>query len=313
MTHRSVPVEWVAPLSQWCAELRLKGCTPATIKGWWYQISYLGIRARKSPLEITTVDLMAWLGRGVGNSSMRSDWSAASSFFDFLVKQGLRDDNPLISVPMVKRENRQLQPATEEAVKKGLASPDLRVRQLVTLLNDTGMRRTELVATTKHHLIMSTSGSSLMIHGKGNKDRVIPLSKAAEKIYLESPEGYIFPGARGHLHPDTAYALVKNATGWPLHSFRRKFATDVWRATGDVRKVQMLLGHESLATTQSYIFTGADDLRSAMTALDTYRHQMDRATINPMLLLKSLNIPESMASLLIQTIRESVRQETLFE
>ncbi|QYN61391.1 tyrosine-type recombinase/integrase [Bifidobacterium asteroides] len=48
---------------------------------------------------------------------------------------------------------------------------------------------------------------------------------------------------------DTAYALVKKGTGWPPHFFRRRFDTDLWEATGDVVKVQSLLGHESLATT----------------------------------------------------------------
>ena len=91
------------------------------------------------------------------------------------------------------------------------------------------------------------------------------------------PYDYLLPGdADGHICGDTVYRLVKETTGWTTHSFRRKFATDVWRATGDVLKVQELLGHESLATTQRYIFSGTDDLRGAVNSLIDYRSHMEQ-------------------------------------
>ncbi|KFI47033.1 putative phage integrase family protein [Bifidobacterium boum] len=57
----------------------------------------------------------------------------------------------------------------------------------------------------------------------------------------------------------------------PPHAIRRRFATDLWHATGDAVKVQGMLGHESLATMQAYIYSTQDDLKQAVDQLVIYR------------------------------------------
>ena len=74
---------------------------------------------------------------------------------------------------------------------------------------------------------------SLLVHGKGDKDSMVPLSDELTRELSALPYGYFFPYRhQGHICPDTAYALVEKRTGWPPHSFRRRFGTDVWKATG---------------------------------------------------------------------------------
>lgn len=104
------------------------------------------------------------------------------------------------------------------------------------------------------------------------------------------------------MHPDTIYRIVKNATGWPPHAFRRKFATDLWRATGDTMKVKEMLGHESLQTTQNYIFTTMDDLRDAVDELRAYRRTSTQG-FRPEKILEAYNVPPAITKLLLDSIR----------
>lgn len=104
------------------------------------------------------------------------------------------------------------------------------------------------------------------------------------------------------MHPDTIYRIVKNATGWPPHAFRRKFATDLWRATGDTMKVKEMLGHESLQTTQNYIFTTMDDLRDAVDELRAHRRTNTQG-FRPEKILEAYNVPPAIAKLLLDGLR----------
>ena len=69
----------------------------------------------------------------------------------------------------------------------------------------------------------------------------------------------------GHLSVNHVGVLVRRATGgWPAHSLRRRFATAAYDGSHDLRAVQQLLGHSSLATTQRYVATRPETLREAL-------------------------------------------------
>lgn len=180
---------------------------------------------------------------------------------------------------------------------------DKRALLTIMLMDEAGLRRSELATMHTRDVIDDLTGKSIIVHGKGGKDRIIPLSDQLGRIVSSLPEGYFFPGEHdGHVCHDTIYRIVKNATGWPPHAFRRKSATDLWRAAGDAMKVKEMLGHESLQTTQNYIYATLDDLRDAVDELRAYRGA-DAREIHPEKILEAYNVPPAITRLLLDSIR----------
>lgn len=271
-THRQPPQEWVPLLDQWVKYLRIRGCTPATIENWWYNVSRLALILNKPVYQISDEDIIDYMDRGLSANGIRNNRNAFNSFFDYLITAGLREDNPLAALPKVKRDKHKMRPASRQQVEKGLHDPDPTARLMVMMLADLGVRRSELAQICKEDLIQEDKYTTIIIHGKGDKDRILPLSQRLQQILTAMPDGYLFPGRfHGHVHPDTVYRYVKRATGATPHAIRRRFATDLWHATGDAVKVQGMLGHESLATTQAYIYSTQDDLKQAVDQLVIYR------------------------------------------
>lgn len=271
-THRQPPQEWVPLLDQWVKYLRIRGCTPATIENWWYNVSRLALILNKPVYQISDEDIIDYMDRGLSANGIRNNRNAFNSFFDYLITAGLREDNPLAALPKVKRDKHKMRPASRQQVEKGLRDPDPTARLMVMMLADLGVRRSELAQIRKEDLIQEDKYTTIIIHGKGDKDRILPLSQRLQQILTAMPDGYLFPGRfHGHVHPDTVYRYVKRATGATPHAIRHRFATDLWHATGDAVKVQGMLGHESLATTQAYIYSTQDDLKQAVDQLVIYR------------------------------------------
>ncbi|RBP99037.1 tyrosine-type recombinase/integrase [Bifidobacterium xylocopae] len=309
-SHRQPSQEWVKWLDQWVMELRVHGDTGNTIEHWWYIISQFARETNLPPAGVSSEAVLTWVGKGVGDSALRSRVNALRSFFRWAVVHGRIDSNPMDIIPAIKRRKKKQLPAPAEAVVKGLYHSDGRVRLLVRLFSDAGLRRNEAAIVRTDDLVGDLTGKSLVVHGKGDKDRVVPLTDRLVRDLECRPEGWVFPGGHGgHICNDTAYRLVKDATGWPPHAFRRRFATDVWRATGDVVKVQSLLGHESLATTQSYIYDTADDLRQAVKSMQTYRHQDGVRIVNPERILSAYGVPRALACQILDAVEQSPEDE----
>lgn len=301
--RRQPPSEWTPLLDEWVKDMRAQDNSPATIENWWYVVGHLAIKSRKGPWDITSGDIVAWLNRGVGTNSKRSDVNACNAFFGWAQRTGRRDDNPMDLVPTVRRDKRKQLPAPAEAVERAMHCTDKRVPLIIMLMDEAGLRRAELARAHTRDVIDDLTGKSIIVHGKGGKDRIIPLSDQLGWIVSSLPEGYFFPGFHhGHVHPDTIYRIVKQATGWPPHAFRRKFATDLWRATGDTMKVKEMLGHESLQTTQNYIYATMDDLRGAVDDLREYRRN-NMYGFKPEKILEAYNVPHAVAKLLLETLR----------
>lgn len=309
-SHKQPPAEWVPDMDAWVAWMRVKRYSRGTIENWWYQVSQLARSSGKPPTSVRTEDIMAWVGRGVGTEAMRAGRSAASCFFKWMQAMGRREDDPSKLVPTVRREKRKKAPATDEAAIRGLFHPDPRVRLMVRMVNDTGMRRSEIAVSHSRDLVGDLLGMSLMVHGKGAKDRLVPLSDGLAHLLRQRPEGYFFPGdVDGHVCSDTVYRLIKDATGYPPHAFRRKFATETWKATnGDVLRVQELLGHSSLDTTQNYVTATAEDLRQAIRSLVEWRDRKSVGVADPYKLLAAYGVPPAITELILKTAANNQKE-----
>jgi len=137
---------------------------------------------------------------------------------------------------------------------------------LLTLIYGSGMRISEALSLTKNHL---NNNGVVVITGKGNKQRMIPLLPIVEKRIDEylaalphqiNNNEPIFLGLRGKKYQAAAFEkLIQNIREFlslpdtiSPHSFRHSFATHLLEAGGDLRTIQELLGHSSLSTTQRY-------------------------------------------------------------
>ncbi len=155
---------------------------------------------------------------------------------------------------------------------------DLRDRALLELLYSTGMRISEAMALWLDDV--AQSDEMLMVTGKGNKQRLVPVGSAAR----EALEHYVVRG-RPALDKGRSHALFLNKRGgamsrqsaWEVvkkralsaglnedihpHTLRHSFATHMLMGGADVRVVQELLGHSSVTTTQIYTHVTVDNLR----------------------------------------------------
>lgn len=122
-------------------------------------------------------------------------------------------------------------------------------------------------------------GPQLVVRGKGGKTRIVPLGEqlaaavcagaAGHTPYLPA-EGWLFPAwpGGGHLTPAHVGKLVAAAlpAGWSMHMLRHRFATRAYRGSRNLRAVQVLLGHSSVATTERYTAVDDDEIRAAAMA-----------------------------------------------
>lgn len=143
---------------------------------------------------------------------------------------------------------------------------ELRNKALLTLIYATGLRISEALAITKNHL---QNKEFIKITGKGGKERIVPwiensrilvekyLAEMTQELKNDEP---IFRGKNGGVLQRSVFnrELIKlrRATGLPeyltSHAFRHSFATHLLENGADLRSIQMLLGHQSLSTTQRY-------------------------------------------------------------
>ena len=200
-------------------------------------------------------------------------------FAGWLVERRYLQRSPMIGVSVPRRERRLprvLDWSQVEQIVAGERKP--RDRAILALLAYGGLRRGEVMAADVGDY--SREAPSLMVHGKGNKDRVVPLhatAQAALDAYLATrrglaPEQPLFVSWRGRITKQVVVLLCKRVSrriGRRLHPhlFRHTFATELLNRRADLRVIQTLLGHESLATTEIYTHVSPERGREAVELL----------------------------------------------
>jgi integrase/recombinase XerD len=230
---------------------------------------------------------------------------AVRGFHKFAVKDGLAKIDPSVGVrppTPAKRLPKALPLADVEAILEAAGSPGtvlaLRDRALLELLYGTGARISEAVGLDLDDVELGEPdgpGGSVLLRGKGSKERVVPLGRYARDAiaaYLvrARPELVSAAATVGKAPTERAGALFLNARGgrlsrqsaWTVivrsadragvaaevspHTMRHSFATHLLEGGADVRVVQELLGHASVTTTQVYTLVTVDTLREVYAA-----------------------------------------------
>jgi integrase/recombinase XerD len=247
----------------------IEALQPVTLAGY-----IRGLRERPEPLAA---------------SSIARTISSVRGFTRFLVDEGLLTTDPAVDLVAPKQPARLPKALTIEQVEQLIAATDgdepadLRDKALVELLYATGARISEAVALNVDDLIGDDGTADIVrLFGKGGKQRIVPVgsyARAALDAYLVrarpvlSTRGRstpaLFLGVRGsRLSRQNAWLLLRAVAERAKldielspHSMRHSFATHLLQGGADVRVVQELLGHASVATTQIYTRVTADALR----------------------------------------------------
>jgi integrase/recombinase XerD len=222
-------------------------------------------------------------------SSVARVLSSVRGLHRFLLAEGLVETDAASDTKPPKLGFRLPKAITIEQMGRVLAATDgddpqaLRDKALLELLYATGARISEAVALNVDDIV---EGDIVRLLGKGNKQRIVPVgsyARAAIDAYLVrarptfslrgTATPALFLGARGHrVSRQNAWLIIRAAAqranlGFEIspHTFRHSFATHLLAGGADVRVVQELLGHSSVATTQIYTLVTADTLRDMYT------------------------------------------------
>jgi integrase/recombinase XerD len=224
-----------------------------------------------SPQNLATLG-QCWAGLSPATVARRS--AALRRFFGFIVDEGLRSDDPSASLPRPGLERPLPRILDEGEVKamfevledKAASGEPTAVRNLaiLELLYGSGLRATELVSLPRGAL--RKGQPFLILRGKGDKERLVPISSRAEDAvekwleHVPRDSLWLFPGGKRHLSRVRLFQIVRDIAGLAgispdrvsPHVLRHAFATHLLSGGADLRVLQSLLGHADIATTQIY-------------------------------------------------------------
>jgi integrase/recombinase XerC len=282
-----------------------------TVKAYYRDLTSLGVflaRGGGGVLDVTYPELRRWLAhlrtRGYARSSLARKAAAVRTFYGWAARRGLVASNPAARLAHPSVASRL--PSVlkqDEAAELMIAPPPtdpvgLRDRAALELLYGCGLRIAELCGLAVDDVDLDRRRVRVM--GKGSKERVVPMGDlAAEAVeeYLDhgraalkpSPpepggpplgdaEALFFNRRRKRMGPRDARAMVQRYARATLgtrpvspHTLRHSYATHLLEGGADIRTVQELLGHASLATTQRYTHVSRSRL------FDAYRRSHPRA------------------------------------
>ncbi|HEX6043102.1 MAG TPA: site-specific tyrosine recombinase XerD [Pyrinomonadaceae bacterium] len=237
--------------------------------------------------QLTRADLRKWIASlsrdGLAPASIARAVSAARGFFKFLMLDGHIKSHPAEDLDTPQRFSYLPKFLTEDEINRLLAAADvskeegIRDRAVLEIMYASGLRVSELV-TLKQADVDLLAGL-VVCHGKGSKERRVPLGKSAihwlqqyaavKAGYGKSSSPYVFLHRGKPFTRQLAWAMIKRHAeragikNVSPHTLRHSFATHLLQRGADSRSVQALLGHSDISTTQIYTHMTDVHLRSA--------------------------------------------------
>ena len=211
--------------------------------------------------------------------------AALRTFFRFLLRAGLIEDNPASLVHFPKLGPQLPKALSSAQIESLLAQPDpakpigQRDRAMFELLYACGLRVSELAELQLRQVVLQPG--YLTVRGKGEKERIVPMGELAVeslRTYLENgrlkllkkgPVPEVFVNARGEsISRQGIWKIIKDSArkagitvNITPHMLRHSFATHLLENGADLRSLQVMLGHADIATTQIYTHVARERLR----------------------------------------------------
>lgn len=234
---------------------------------------------KDTPLNCKSETIKNYLYKNLSDKKSRSQArsiSALKSFFNYLVFEGLIKDSPISNIEAPKLERKLPEVLTEDEINQLIKSVDLnhvfgqRNKTIIEVLYGTGIRVSELVNLQLSNIFFKES--ILKVNGKGDKERFVPLGKIAsteiktyinirDKMKIDSKNtDILFINRYGRkLTRSMIFKIITDASRSiglekkiSPHTLRHSFATHLLKNGADLRTIQLILGHESITTTEIY-------------------------------------------------------------
>lgn len=263
-----------------------RGLSVQTITSYKYDlqklVGYLQLHfIQDSPLNIGTSvlkDFVYSISSEVNPRTQSRILSGLKSFFSYLIFEDLRSENPMDLIEAPKLQQTLPDTLSVEEIDRLIAAVDLssnegeRNRAMLELLYSCGLRVSELVTLRISDLFFDEGFIRVM--GKGSKQRFVPIAENTQKYInfykdqvrvhqtiVKGFEDILFLNRRGkQLTRAMIFTIIKNlAVAIDLtknispHTFRHSFATHLLSNGADLRAIQLMLGHESITTTEIYV------------------------------------------------------------
>jgi integrase/recombinase XerD len=215
-------------------------------------------------------------------SSIARKASALRTFYKFLMLEKIITKNPTMNLELPKRGRalpKYLSPKEIELLisSAGDIKTSVRLRCMLELLYASGLRVSELCELP----LSANLGDKLLIHGKGAKERLVPMHEAAQEalhkwldIRGDIDSKYVFPtnSKTGHITRDGFFKILKKCAVLAgidphrvsPHVLRHSFASHLLAGGANLRVIQTMLGHEDISTTQIYTHVLPEKLRDTV-------------------------------------------------
>src|SRR5690625_4215234 len=270
MGMASMKIQWSEAIGTWAVAMRGAGLAASTIATRTEHLRWLSQAVDVDPWQVTTAMLVAWMGtRAWARETRRGVRSSLRGFYGWAYQAGHVPASPAAGLPPVKPAEPRPRPATDSDYRAALARANERDRLMLRLAAEAGLRRAEVAQVHERDMFQDLGGWSLVVHGKGERQRLVPLSPglalALRTRLHQVGGGYAFPGdyGGGHLSPRWVGKVVARLlpAGVTMHALRHRFAPRAYAVDRDLLTVQQLLGHASPVTTRVYVQVPNEALR----------------------------------------------------
>lgn len=258
---------WRTAILEWQRWARAGGAPETTIRTRREHLQLLAKSMPVGPWSVSADDLVEWFaGRAWAPNTRRSRRTTLRAFYRWAVEVGHVEVSPALAIPAGEVPRPNPRPVPDRAYDAALAAASPRERLICRLAAEHGLRRAEVAQIHSDDLFEDLDGWTLVVHGKGGRDRLVPLlDDVAHQLQRLGP-GWAFPGryGPGHLSPRWVGRIIARLLpgDYTMHKLRHRAGSRWYEESGhDLFATQELLGHASPATTRVYVRVDAARLR----------------------------------------------------
>lgn len=236
----------------------------------------------KSWLEVSERDICEWIDERIPHARTQNVYMDALRHFGrFCKRQGIRPDDPTEEIPLAKTPRLLPRPVSSEDLATAMTQAALKTELWIALGAFQGLRAFEIAKLRREDIYDKRKDPMMLIRGKGNKERVLPLNAEVESLLRRfgmPARGYLFPNARGapvqggYVGKRISEHFTECGIDASAHHLRHYFASTLYAMTKDIRVVQEMMGHSSPNTTAIYV------KYDALTAFQAVRSMTLRST-----------------------------------
>ena len=255
-----------------------KALSARTVEAYRHDLEQLEASAGRPLIELDNADVLKLLGGIANKRTLNRKLSSLNAFFGFCHSRRFTSESSKFALAKVPKNLPKF--LSYDAIESGIAAigtekwTDLRDRALIMFLYASGVRVSEALAVERGDF----EGEWLRVrHGKGEKERMVPIAGTARKMierYLDAvpfERASLWLNYRGKaLSRISAFKITQKYLGVSPHVLRHSYATALILGGADLRVVQELLGHASLLTTQIYTHVQKQNLKETVLKYHPY-------------------------------------------